>query len=72
MGTGLGDPAGNEVAALLKSFAQRGREKCASLFLGRWANPPQGTALREPEFAGRIAKGQFQFSVDGGEGRLSV
>jgi hypothetical protein len=63
MGTGLGDPAGNQVAASFESLAERGFEKCSSFFLSRGANPPQGTTFCEPEFASRIAKGQFQFSV---------
>ena len=63
MGTGLGDAALNQVAAFLESFAQRGCEKCAGLFLGRGANPPQGATIGEPKLASRIAKGQFQFSV---------
>jgi hypothetical protein len=63
MGTGLGDAAGNQVAAFFESFAQRGCEKCAGLFLSRGANPPQGATFCQPELTSRIAKGQFQFSV---------
>jgi len=63
MGTGLSDAAGNQVAALLESFAERGCEKCSSLFLSCGANAPQGATLCEAKLASRIAKSQFQFCV---------
>src|ERR1039458_1787735 len=65
MGAGFGNPAGNQVAALLEGAAQPRRKECSRFFRCRGANPPQRAASDKTEFSRRIAEGQFQFFVSG-------